>query len=119
MRIARVIVASVVALSVLALPAAAAAQSKPKNQMLPNGTVKSLSASSLVVNAQGKDTTFAVDASTQVIGKGVGTKSKAKGDKPAITDLVKEGDRVTVTYQEMGGTLHASKIEVSAKNATR
>jgi hypothetical protein len=41
----------------------------------------------------------------------MGTKSEAKGGKPTITDLLKEGDRVSVTYQEMGSTMHASRIE--------
>jgi hypothetical protein len=115
MRIARLIASAVVVLSALALPASAAAQPKPKNQMLPNGTVKSVSASSLVVTALGKETTFTVDAKTQVVGKGVGTKSRAKGNKPSIVDLVKEGDRVSVTYQDTGGAMHASRIEVAAK----
>jgi hypothetical protein len=115
MSIARSFAAALVALSVVALPASAAAQSKPKSQMLPNATVKSVSAASIVVTALGKDMTFAVDAKTQVVGKGIGTKSKAKGDKPSIGDLLKEGDRVTVTYQETGGTMHASKIEVASR----
>ena len=115
MSIARAFAAVLVALSVVAPPASAAAQSKPKNQMLPNGTVKSVSPASIVVTALGKDMTFGVDAKTQVVGKGIGTKSKAKGDKPAISDLVKAGDRVTVTYQDTGGTMHASKIEVASR----
>jgi hypothetical protein len=116
MRAANLIVSAVVALS-LVVPAAAAAQAKAKNQLLPNGTVKSVSASSLVVTALGKDTTFTVDANTRVVGKGIGTKSKAKADKPSIVDLVKEGDRVTVTYRDAGGTMHASRIEVASKVA--
>jgi hypothetical protein len=106
------IAALVVALS----PAAASAQSaKPKNQLLPNATVKSVSASSLVVTTLGKEQTFVVDARTQVVGKGIGTKSKAKDSKPSIVDLLKAGDRVTLTYQDTGGAMHASKIEVSAR----
>lgn len=105
---------SLLVLSFAALPALGSAQSKPKNQLLPNGTVKSVSASSLVVTAKDKDMTFGVDAKTQVVGKGIGTKSRAAAGKPTIVDLLKAGDRVTVTYQDMSGTLHASKIEVTA-----
>jgi len=54
-----------------------------------------------------------------VVGKGMGTKSKAKGGKPTIVDLLKEGDRVAVTYHEMGATMHASRIEVTAAGTTR
>jgi hypothetical protein len=107
------------ALSIAAASPSAAAQAKTKNLLLPNATVKSVSAASLVVTSLGKETTFAVDSTTQVVGKGVGTKSKAKGDKPSIVDLVKEGDRVTVTYRDTGGTMRASKIEVSSRSATR
>ena len=58
---------------------------KPKNQFLPNAIVKTGSATSLTVTADAKDTTFAVDAKTKVHGKGIGTKSKAKGGKPTIS----------------------------------
>jgi len=105
----------VLALAIAALPSVASGQAKPKNQLLPNGTVKSVSSTSVVITTLGKDESFAVDSKTQVVGKGIGTKSKAKGNKPSIVDLLKEGDRVTVTYQETGGTMHASKIEVSAR----
>ena len=107
---------SIAALVLAVLPAVASAQAaKPKNQLLPNATVKSVSASSLVVTTLGKEQTFTVDARTQVVGKGIGTKSKAKGNKPGIVDLLKAGDRVTLTYQDTGGAMHASKIEVSAR----
>jgi hypothetical protein len=87
------------------------AAQKAKNQTLGNATVKSVTASSLTVTSGDKDMTFAIDAKTNVVGKGLGTKSNAKGGKPTITDLLKEGDRVSVTYQEMGSTMHASRIE--------
>jgi hypothetical protein len=119
MRIAALFATPLLALSVALWPSAASAQAKAKNQMLPNGTVKSVSGTSVVVTALGKDTTFAVDARTKVVGKGVGTKSAAKGGKPTIVDLLKEGDRVTVTYQDTGGTMHASTIEVASKSTTK
>ena len=119
MRIAALFAIPLFALSIALSPSAASAQAKAKNQMLPNGTVKSVSGTSVVVTALGKDTTFAVDRKTRVVGKGVGTKSAAKGGKPTIIDLLKEGDRVTVTYQDMGGTMHASTIEVAAKSAPK
>ena len=106
---------SLAALALTILPAVASAQAKPKNQLLPNATVKSVSAGTVVVTALGKDTAFSVDSNTQVVGKGIGTKSRARGNKPAIVDLLKVGDRVTVTYQENASARRASKIEVSAR----
>jgi hypothetical protein len=102
------------ALFLAAVPTLSSAQGKAKIHLLPNGTVKSVSASSLTVTAKDKDMTFAVDGKTQVVGKGVGTKGRAAGGKPTIVDLLKAGDRITVTYRDMAGTMHASKIEVMA-----
>ena len=103
----------VLAVCVLALPINASAAGKTKH--LANATIKSLTPSMLTVTADGKDTSLAVDAKTSVIGKGMGTKSRAKGGKAAITDLLSTGDRVSVTYQEDGTAMHASKIELLAK----
>ena len=102
---------SLVAVAMFALPAVSSAQ---KSQMLANAIVKSVSGASLTVTADAKDTTFAVDAKTKVTGKGIGTKSKAKGGKATISDLLQAGDRVTVKYMDMGGTMHATGIEVTA-----
>ena len=107
-----------IALSVFALcgaPAAAAqAQGKAKT-MTASGTVKAVSGNSLTVTAAGgKDMTFTVDNSTKFVGKGLGTKSKA-GNLTA-TDAVAMGDRVSVTYHDMGGgTMHAANVRVVSK----
>lgn len=101
------------AAGVLALPINASAAGKTK--MLSNATVKSLTGTMLTVTADGKDTSLAVDAKTSVIGKGVGTKSRAKGGKAAITDLLSVGDRVSVTYQEDGTAMRATKVQLLAK----
>ena len=80
-----------------------------------SGTVKSVSASSLVISEAGKDMTFTVDKDTKVIGKGLGTKGAASGGKLAITDAVSSGDNVSVTYHDMGGTMHAATVRVTPK----
>jgi hypothetical protein len=103
----------------LAWPAVSSAADKPKNQLLPNGTVKSVSQTSVTVAGKDKEMTFSVDAKTHVIGKGIGRKSVAAGGKPTIVDLLKEGDRVNVTYQTAGTAMHASKIEVTMAAAAR
>ena len=79
------------------------------------GAVKSIAANSLTITAEGgKEMTFAIDQNTSVVGQGVGTKAAAAGGKTAITDLVKAGNRVSVTYHEMGGMLHAATVRVIA-----
>jgi hypothetical protein len=78
------------------------------------GTVKSVSASSLTVSdSSGKDWTFTVDSTTRVTGKGLGTKTAPKGGKSPITELLASGDEVTVTYHDMGGTMHAANVSVT------
>ena len=89
-----------------------------------NGTVQSLSATSMTIEgssgAGAKFTqTYTIDAATKVIGRGVGTKAGATGGKTVITDLVANGDRVSVSYHEMGTTLHASEIRVTMKATTK
>jgi hypothetical protein len=103
------IAAAVFAIAIVAAPGASAQSAK--KQLLANATVKSLSATSITVTASGKDSTFAVDSKTKVVGKGIGTKSAEKGGKASITDLLKEGDRVTVTYAGSGSAMMATTIE--------
>ena len=96
---------------------AAAAASKTSN-----GTVKSVAATSLSISGTAGggatfDQTFVIDAKTKVIGRGAGTAAAAKGGKTAITDLVAAGDKVTVHFHDMCGTLHAAEVRVTAKAA--
>ena len=39
-------------------------------------------------------------------------KRAAKGGRLTITDYVKTGDRVTVSYHKMGNSLHAAEVRV-------
>jgi hypothetical protein len=96
---------------------AAAAASKTSS-----GTVKSVSPTSMSISGTAGggatfDQTFTIDAKTKVIGKGAGTAAAAKGGKVAITDLVAAGDRVSVSFHDMGGTLHAAEVRVTTKAA--
>jgi hypothetical protein len=98
---------------------ATAAEAAPKSS---NGTVKSVSATSLSISGSSGggatfEQTFTIDSKTKVIGRGAGTKSAAAGGKVAITDLVSTGDKVSVSFHDMGGTLHASEVRVTAKAA--
>jgi hypothetical protein len=83
-----------------------------------NGTVQSVSATSMTINgssgAGAKFTqTFIIDNNTKVVGKGASTATK--GAKVAITDLVGTGDHVAVSYHTMGTDLHASNVRVTTK----
>jgi hypothetical protein len=106
---------SVVGLCVAAQPIAVHAQAKKAaagKTMSAAGTVKSVSGTSLVVSSGGKDMTFSVDGSTKFVGKGLGTKSKAGPITAA--EAVHEGDHVSVSYHDMGGTMHAANVRVTA-----
>ena len=98
------------AATILVFPGSVSAAGKSK--LLASATVKSVAPTTLTVTADGKDTSFAVDAKTSVIGKGIGTKSRAKGGKATIADLLSAGDRVSVTYMEEG--MHATKVQLLA-----
>jgi hypothetical protein len=87
-----------------------------------NGTVKSLTANAFTISGSSGggglfSQTFTVDRTTKVIGKGVGTAVAAKGGKDVMTELVKPGDHVSVSYHELGKALHAAEVRVTVKAA--
>jgi hypothetical protein len=114
-----IVALSVLALSVAAQPAAVHAQTKTaaSKTMTAMGIVKSVSANQLVVTGGGKDWTFALDNSTKFTGKGLTTKSK--GAPISATEAAHEGDRVTVSYHDMGGTMHAATVRITGSNAAK
>jgi hypothetical protein len=82
--------------------------------MTASGTVKAVTGNSLTVTAAGnKDMTFTVDNTTKFVGKGLSTKSKS--GPITATDAVGTGDKVRVTYHDMGGTLHAANVSIQMK----
>jgi hypothetical protein len=113
-----VVVLSVLALSVAAQPIAvhAAGQAAAK-AMTASGTVKSVSANTLVVTSSGKDMSFTLDSSTKITGKGLSTKSKGK--PMAAADAVHEGDMVSVSYHDVGGAMHAASVRITAGAAKK
>jgi hypothetical protein len=85
-----------------------------------SGTVEAVTATSLTITGAGGGgatfkQTYTIDASTRVVGSGVGTAAAAKGGKVAFTDHVGKGDRVTVQYHATGDTLHAAEVRVTQK----
>ncbi len=114
----RLIVAlSVLGLCVAAQPIAVHAQKAKTKTMTASGPVKAVSGTSLTVASGGKDMTFTIDGSTKFVGKGLSTKSAA--GKITAADAVGVGDRVSVSYHDMGGTMHAANVRVTSKAITK
>jgi hypothetical protein len=84
-----------------------------------NGTVESLSGSTLTITGSTSGGTFkqsfTIDGKTRVVAVGAGTAASAAGGKVSIADHVGVGDQVTVTYRTAGTTLHAEEVRVRAK----
>jgi hypothetical protein len=100
-----------------AISASAAAEPVKAGEKISAGTVKTIAGNSLTITGSsgGGATftqTFVIDATTKVIGRGIGTATAATGGRGAVTDLVKTGESVSVSYMERGSTLHASEIRV-------
>jgi len=110
-----VVALSVSALSLLGSTAPAFAQ----GSQTANGTVTSMSASSLTVKVGDQDMKFSVDGKTVVEVRGGSTKSAqaaASGKTgPQLEELLKAGQAVAVTYTGTAGSLHATSIRAIPK----
>lgn len=102
-----VVAAALVASLVLA-PVASAQQKWVR------GTVVSVAGDTVVVKSQGKDMTFKVEKTTEVIARGAGAAQlkaqEAGGVGVKLTDFVKPGMGVEVHYKDVGGTMMAVLI---------
>lgn len=77
-----------------------------------DGTVKAVSLSQLTLQSNGKDLTFAINGDTDVLARGASKTTKAAGGKTTIADFVHNGDSVSITYRDAGGTMTASQVRV-------
>jgi len=109
----------VVALLSVAVPATSSAQDKKKEAAAKTatamGSVTAVSATSLTVKGK-EEWTFAVDKDTKVTARGASTKTaemKKENKGTSITDVVKVGDQVRVSYHDMGATKHAASVTVT------
>src|SRR3954467_12988438 len=107
--------------AIAAVPAPSAskadAPAKPKG-MTATGVVSAVSGNSVTVKEKTGDTTFTVDGKTIVSGTGLGTagrKLQDAGGKPTLSEFVKDGDTVSVTYHEEGAAKTASTVRIVKK----
>ena len=101
---------------VMAIGVGVSAQA-PKT-MTAQGLVSAVTTTSLTVKGSSESWTFTIDKDTEVTAKGATTKSlalKADGKSSVLTDFVKVGDRVSVSYHDMGKMKHAASINVTAQ----
>jgi len=78
------------------------------------GTVASVSADSITINAKEEQVKLVVDTKTRVVGSGVGTKTtemKKDNKTPQIVDFVKIGDGVSASYDET--TKQAKEVRIT------
>ena len=85
------------------------------------GVVKSVSASSLTIERDGVELAFSVGPSTRLVRRDAphrpGYYSNGANDlvlrpSPTLKDLLKAGERVTVTFRQSGASLHAREVRV-------
>jgi len=79
------------------------------------GTLTAMAADSVTVKVGTTDMKFTVDAKTNVQAPGAGTKTRQATSEgktgPKLSDVLKVGEAVEVSYTEMGGMLHAATIK--------
>ena len=110
----------ILALTAVVLLTVAATSRAADTTKTVSGKVTAVSGDSLSIMSGSQAMTFAVDAKTKVLGKGLGTmanEKKTKGEPFTITDGVANDDLVKVMYHDMGGgKLHAAEVHVVQKN---
>jgi hypothetical protein len=111
------IAGSLQATEIKAIPTAGAAKAAEKRSA---GVVKAIGSEWITIqgNSGGGasfEQTLKIDAKTMVWAKGAGTAVAAKGGRAPLTDLVKSGDHVSVSYHVMGDGLVASDLRVTNK----
>jgi hypothetical protein len=108
----------VLALGALAVAGWATTPSIAQETKMARGTVTALAPDSVTVKVGTQDMKFGVDSKTRVEATGAGTaarQAQAAGQPGAkLTEVLKVGQAVAVSYTDMSGTLHASSIRAIA-----
>jgi hypothetical protein len=109
------------ALLIRALPALNTESTKAA-EMQSSGTVKEMGADSITIrgNSGGGGSftqTFVIGSDTTIVGKGAGTAAAANGGRVAFAKVIANGDRVSVSYHQVGSELRASDVRVLQKRS--
>jgi len=90
------------------------AQPSAQDAKSARGTVTAIGADSITVRAGSSELKFAVDGKTVLTASGAGTASRqaeaAGKPGPRLSEFLKAGDAVEVSYHETGGSMRASNI---------
>ena len=101
-------------LSVILVAGCLVSAAEARQTKTARGTVSSISGANFAVKSGESEMKFVVDAKTVLIASGAGTaerKADATGKPgPRLTDFIKVGDAVDVTYQDVGGSMHAVNV---------
>jgi hypothetical protein len=112
------VVSGVLLVTVFLGVGSSAAQTTEKDKVVTaQGTVSAVSDNSLTVKGKSAELTFSVDSKTDVVGKGLGTKEtqlKEEKKSPRLTDFVKVGDEVSVSYNESSKLATRVRVTKSA-----
>jgi hypothetical protein len=104
----------VVPLTAVVLLAAFAFAAFAQETKTARGTVTAMTGDVITVKAGDREMKFTTDAKTTVVAEGAGTaarEAQAAGQKGAtLSELIKVGTPVEISYTETGGTMRASRI---------
>ena len=77
-----------------------------------SGKVKAITSSQLTLDANGRESIFAITHDTDVLKKGATAATKAAGGVTPITTFVHTGDSVSISYSQSAGRATASEVRV-------
>lgn len=83
-----------------------------ESERIASGKVKAITSSQLTLDANGKESVFAITRDTDVLKTGATKATKAAGGTTTITTFVKPGDSVSISYHESAGVATASEVRV-------
>ena len=118
-RLVYLTLAAAVAIGISAASAQTNGKAGSKVQLM-TGVVKAVSASSLTLTLErdGNEIRFGIDRSTRVFAKGRGSAFNDLVYRPGgrrLTDFVKTGDQVTVSYRQSGIAMIAVEVRIAQK----
>jgi hypothetical protein len=106
-----VLAVSFAALSIILSPAPYALAQEAQ---VARGAVTRVGGASLTVKVRDHEMLFAIDSKTSIEAPGAGTRQRAAEAAgkpgPTLADVVRVGQPVAVTYYDLNGALHASKV---------